>query len=287
MTDRDDRKATVVPEEVLELLEQRAQIEGWLDKLREIRDDCTPEVYEKVRSDYAGRLGDVNGRLAEHRSELESSLERHRARVEELEGGRAEAAAKLEEAKIRFRVGEYGDGEWEKRRAESEAKIEGLDADLNEERDALSALEKVLGDLAGGGPSTPDTPERREEGPPSEEEDLVKGWGGGRRGLVTASEENGGQQPAGAKASGAATGSSRRSSGTEAEEVAQPAATGSPSETLDVPEEESDDYLDELEFLESLSLDDAEHFDAVSLMLDENEPEGESKGGDRSEPPSA
>ena len=34
---------------------------------------------------------------------------------------------------------------------------------------------------------------------------------------------------------------------------------------------ESDDYLDELEFLESLSLDDPDTFDAVSRMLDDEE----------------
>jgi hypothetical protein len=38
-----------------------------------------------------------------------------------------------------------------------------------------------------------------------------------------------------------------------------------------------DEFLDELEFLESLSLDDPESFDAVSKMLEE---EGEGAGGE-------
>ncbi|MCL7972805.1 MAG: hypothetical protein M8866_12070, partial [marine benthic group bacterium] len=36
-------------------------------------------------------------------------------------------------------------------------------------------------------------------------------------------------------------------------------------------EAEPDEFMDELEFLESLSLDDADSFDAVSAMLDEDE----------------
>ncbi|NNK47605.1 MAG: hypothetical protein HKP01_01890, partial [Gemmatimonadetes bacterium] len=50
------------------------------------------------------------------------------------------------------------------------------------------------------------------------------------------------------------------------------------SEDLDVVEPApeaaaSDEFMDELEFLESLSLDDAENFDAVSAMLDEEDAE--------------
>jgi len=45
-------------------------------------------------------------------------------------------------------------------------------------------------------------------------------------------------------------------------------------EEPDVVEAEPDEFMDELEFLESLSLDDADNFDAVSAMLDEDEDSG-------------
>jgi len=40
-----------------------------------------------------------------------------------------------------------------------------------------------------------------------------------------------------------------------------------------------DEFLDELEFLESLSLDDADSFDAVSRMLEDEESNGDGSSG--------
>jgi hypothetical protein len=59
---------------------------------------------------------------------------------------------------------------------------------------------------------------------------------------------------------------------------AMPAA-GAAAEVEEAPPAE-DDFLDELEFLESLSLDDPESFDAVSRMLEEEggEPDGDGSG---------
>ena len=47
---------------------------------------------------------------------------------------------------------------------------------------------------------------------------------------------------------------------------------------VEIAEEEPAEFMDELEFLESLSLDDAENFDAVSAMLDEEEGDAGSEG---------
>ena len=48
-------------------------------------------------------------------------------------------------------------------------------------------------------------------------------------------------------------------------------------------EADSGDFMDELEFLESLSLDDADNFDAVSAMLDEDEGESGADAGSKRE----
>ena len=48
--------------------------------------------------------------------------------------------------------------------------------------------------------------------------------------------------------------------------------------------EDVNEFMDELEFLESLSLDDADSFDAVSAMLDEDEDsEGDGESRDKTE----
>jgi hypothetical protein len=49
-------------------------------------------------------------------------------------------------------------------------------------------------------------------------------------------------------------------------------------------EAEPEEFMDELEFLESLSLDDADSFDAVSAMLDEDkDSEGDGESRDKTE----
>jgi hypothetical protein len=50
-------------------------------------------------------------------------------------------------------------------------------------------------------------------------------------------------------------------------------------------DDEPDEFMDELEFLESLSLDDADNFDAVSAMLDEEDggSEGDGESRDKTE----
>ena len=61
----------------------------------------------------------------------------------------------------------------------------------------------------------------------------------------------------------------------EAEEAAAvEAAEGESKPEPTVDDAEPEEFLDELEFLESLSLDDADNFDAVSAMLDEDENSG-------------
>lgn len=296
MMEREEGIETLVPDEVLELLEERRRVQGWMEKLHELQAETTPTVYQKVRTDYEGRLREMNGRLAEHRSDLESSVARHRSRVEKLQAERDEAATRLEEAELRHRVGEFAEDEWERRRGEGEAAIGELDASLSHQREALARLERILEDLVSGrreaveteaadtetgGDDAParaagagadadvrsGTDDARATGP---EERLVKDWGSGGRRLVA--DASSAEEPRSAEES-----RSRAGGGA--------GAADAPVEEDVAGEEAAAGYLDELEFLESLSLDDAERFDAVSLMLDENEEEGdgeEAREGERS-----
>ncbi len=295
--DQEGGAETIVPGEVLELLEERSRIQGWLDRLAELRAETTPAVHEKVKGDYEQRLQSVNGRLAEHRSDLETSAARHRSRVEKLQEEHDAAATRLEEAELRYRVGEYAEDDWERHREEGEAKARDLEAQLDREREALATLERVLGELVTGRRAAAEAPseggaeaegrdEATAEGPAgasSGEETLVKAWGTGQRGLTEAGgsptpeaeETRAPPSEAGAEASEAAVAS--------AEAADDPARAGDPSaDAADASGEAVDDaaadYLDELEFLESLSLDETDRFDAVSAMLDE-EKGGESEEG--------
>lgn len=282
MPDHEGEAEMIVPEEVLELLEERARVQDWLDRLAELRDEATPAVYEKVRGDYEERLQGVSGRLAEHRTELERSVARHRSRVEELEKELAAARMRLEEAELRHRVGEYGDEEWERLRREGEARTRDLEGRLAEEGSGLAELERVLGELVSGRraaedeePSEPAAEESGErEG--STGESFVKAWATGQRGLVDAVAAGAASEVGDAEGSDLEEPLAREDHD-EAEEPDQPA--DEPAEEADeTVDDAAADYLDELEFLESLSLEDPERFDAVSAMLDEEEEESEEGG---------
>lgn len=326
MGEKGKRAEAVVPEEVTRLLEERAKVQGWLERLVEHRGEATPDVFRKVETDYRERLEGVNGQLSSHRTDLEASLGRHRERVDDLEADREGRARELEEAKLRHAVGEYDDQTWERRREEGEAAIAGLDERLAEARSALQELSGVLAALPGGdgarggggregregagpGGAAVATPEREPAAGPArttaareaeprrrsgdrrpEERRSPEGGGGaalaGGAGVARADAEAAGPGTMDAGAMDAET----MGAGTAGAEAAEPEtaeADGAPVSEAEGDDSFADedrhrtdaDFMDELEFLESLSLEDAERFDAVSAML-EGEEEEESGSGE-------
>jgi len=297
----------VIPAAIRELLDKRSTFQEWLRKLDELGDEFRPEVAEKVRGDYAGRLSDVETELGTHRAELETALADRLQSVDRVTAEHDARSAELEETRLRHVVGEFDDDEWESRRSEHQGRIDELEERLASQRSAVESLQAVLGELTGAaaaplapaatpvaGESLADADDDRflasdEEMEQAVEDDaeavedeeapaLVADLAGGaeERAIPHAPdwEEAAGPEPV------------------EAEEVAsqlaelevvedeavdsEPPASAEDKSAPDVAEPV--EFMDELEFLESLSLDDADHFDAVSAMLDEDE--GDSKAGD-------
>ena len=280
----EESQGTVVPAQVVSLLEERAKVQGWIEKLVDFREDASPEVYARVREDYAGRLAELNRRLADHRADLESSLETHRRRVAELQERRDERAAELEEAELRYSVGEYGEEEWAQRRQSGQSELERVDAELEEERTALGELERTLASLPGSdeearGPAAPgvdvtEAAERVEE-PGAEPRpvapDAVAESPESEDAVARRDREDADLLESSPLAEVA--GPPRRRADSDVRPRAEKEAEPGDEESM-----EDADFLDELEFLESLSLDEAERFDAVSAMLEEDAEEGEEEG---------
>lgn len=314
----------VIPEAIRELLEQRGTYQGWLSRLDELGSEFRPEVAEKVRGDYAGRLATVETELEGHRTELETALADRTAAVDKVAGEHDARLAELEETQLRHVVGEFDDEEWERRRAEHQVGIDELEAELTTQRAAVESLQTVLGELTGAAavvavseeadleppvPAelTPVEDERTEsaEAEASPDDGVDQAW-------MTQPFEEGAEEPAEAEADLEAQAvevepeseveleaeaeaeaeveveaeadedyESEIQEVVETEEEAPEVQVEAVEETEPVlVEAEPDEFMDELEFLESLSLDDAENFDAVSAMLDEDgnsEGDGESK----------
>jgi chromosome segregation ATPase len=199
-------------------MEQRTTFQGWLDKLDRKRGNASPDVYRKVLSDYRERLEEVEEELSGHRTELESTLDEHRDRVEKLEEERNGQSAELEEAELRFAVGEFEEGEWDRLKADFLSELNATSERLSAEQDAVRSLEEVLVELS---------------------------------------------EPARAAAQ----------SDEDFDDQVDDAQSDAESHAVDdVKSGEKDrKFLDELEFLESLSVDDADELDSVSISLEGDE----------------
>lgn len=293
----------VIPDEIRGLLEKRTTFQGWLDRLDDLGDEFSSEVAEKVRSDYVGRLDRVEGELAGHRTELESALSQRRAAVADVTERHDARAAELEETELRYRVGEFGEAEWKDRRKEQQAALDELAAEVTQHSSAVTALEGVLDELAGRAKA--DTGEARPEAKPvpsaleAEPVDVADL----PEGLEVAGEESTSTEPDPPRevpearitmpfddeapeveelfAEVASLEDEREAISEvavepEAEEELAVAEEAEPAAVQAEPDGESEEFMDELEFLESLSLDDADSFDAVSAMLDEEDDETKS-----------
>jgi SWI/SNF-related matrix-associated actin-dependent regulator 1 of chromatin subfamily A len=342
----------VIPKEITELLEHRATLGKWLAKLEELSGTVRPEVYDRVRGDYEARLRSQETELTAHRSEMETALEERKTRVTVLESDRDERAAELEEAQLRFAVGEFKEAEFQKHKSAHEDRLTTLDDELKSDQDALAKLEEVVGVLgslragasgsaAGSGAAIPEPSGSAEKGETSwgtahgRAEEGVEGAvektksaaaaaavavadaraAEAAEGAILESEEAvpepqeaEGPEPKGAEArwrEAVREGKPEEAEAEGAEETAEPATEEAPAEAeaaeaaadssaesiVESPADaaakaesaEGGDYLDDLEFLESLSMDEIDRLDAVSAMLeDEPAAEGDEKGSEES-----
>lgn len=264
MADKKKHDSAVIPSEVRELIQESQKIHGWVERLAEHSGEARPEVFDKVRADYDTRLQAVNGQLSQHRVQLAESLATRRAEVETLRHDRDEHQAELEEAKLRHAVGEYGDAEWKKQQETISESLDALDELLKGEQATVNELDDIIGSIGTAGPRLV------VDEPASDATDLdVDEAQASSEAILEDAESAKDADVAVASIPEKLESGKAPTADPRAEASAQPTAA-SPSEST---EEESDDgeYLDELEFLESLSLGDADRFDAVSAMLDEDD----------------
>jgi hypothetical protein len=247
----------VIPDEIRQLLERRSTFQEWLHRLDELDGGFRPEVSGKVRTDYANRLSEVEGELQGHRDALESALSKRRSAVDDAEGRHDVRSAELEESRLRHTVGEFDDAEWEKQRKQHQSVLDKLDAELAEHRAAVDMLEVVLAELNAPARTPSEAESPAEEPPvPGEVVTAEDGW-------PTPEPTTGDFEAAESGEETAAVTETVAEEGEEEDLVTDASNSKGPSE-----------FADELEFLESLSLDDARSFDAVSAMLEESEEEG-------------
>ncbi|MDF1502250.1 hypothetical protein [Roseisolibacter sp. H3M3-2] len=134
-------------DEIRALVAERSRFEGWLSTLESRRDATPAHVFDRVRQDYDARRQRVVEQLTAHVGALQAAVagldERHGALGRAL-GERRDALAEVE---LRALVGEFGDDEGARQRAEVEAAIadlereaEGVGRELDEVRELASQV---------------------------------------------------------------------------------------------------------------------------------------------------
>ena len=99
-------------EAIQRLLEERQQIEQWLDRLQLAGDEAPGHVRSRVEADYKGRLDHVVTELHGYHDEVFATLERHKTVREGLAKQESDASERLAEVELRHSVGEFDDDKW-------------------------------------------------------------------------------------------------------------------------------------------------------------------------------
>ncbi|MGH7459067.1 MAG: hypothetical protein ACREKN_08335 [Longimicrobiaceae bacterium] len=151
-------------ESARELIEERTRVRSWLDRLDESAPGDTPEhVTRRVRDDYRARLERLTEELATRVESVRESLERARAELEEAEAEYAAARDRLEEARLRHRLGELDDDNWNSERPELEERVEQAGEQRGRARTQASRMEDLVREIesaAGHAPAAePQLPE--------------------------------------------------------------------------------------------------------------------------------
>ena len=155
------------------LLQERVQIEQWLEKLNEAGDKTPEKVRERVLSDYRKRLDEVQEELNGHRDDITAALDRHRSVRDGLLEQEADSEERRAEAELRHTVGEFDDNKWHGIRDEIDGSLTKIREELSGVDAEVADLEKALASLApgddsdGGGEAEAAKPSATTE-PPSE-----------------------------------------------------------------------------------------------------------------------
>ena len=269
---------SVVPAEVADLIEESRTIQGWIDRLASHEGAASPEVFERVGSDYAGRLESVTDKLARHRTDLASSLDTRRGEVDTLVADRDGQTAELEEGTLRHAVGEFSDEAWDERRTSLEGAVSDLAELLEMEQGAVAELAAIVAAIDGGGASSGSAvAEASLTEAPGEPEAVAVDTGADSSGEADEVDPEAAAEAAEEAVAEADEVPAEEAAAAEQEAPAEDdveitvEAADEAAAAESAGDEEGGDYLDELEFLESLSLDESDRFDAVSAMLDEDE----------------
>jgi hypothetical protein len=154
------------------LLEERKQYETWIAQLDARRGSAPGHVLERVRGDYAARLGQVTEQLVQRAPELRTSAHELAVRLAGLERDEGEKRDERAEYELRAAVGEFAPEVAQSSFARCDEAISrlaserhGIEAELNRMRGVLSAIDVAAAAIGAPAAASPVAPAPAPEPP--------------------------------------------------------------------------------------------------------------------------
>ena len=155
--------------DIQKLLDEKRQIEQWLQRLNMAADETPEGVREKVKSDYGKRYGVILAELRGFRDELSSKLDQQRVARDELAAREAHESERMAEAELRHTVGEFDEARWNELRSEILESLVQIREELKAVEDEIAGIEEVVS-AVGTAESEPAPATEAEPGPEPEPE---------------------------------------------------------------------------------------------------------------------
>src|SRR5690242_13108354 len=153
-------------ETIRALIQERERYAGWLTALEARRGATPSHVFDRVRTDYDGRLSGVRDRLAEHVGPLQEAEAALARQNEEITRHLGEKQDQLAELELRTIVGEFEPEDGERRVQEAAAAVRELDGQRRSATDRLGELRGLIEQVAAS-PAVPSAEPAAPAEPPS------------------------------------------------------------------------------------------------------------------------
>jgi hypothetical protein len=149
--------------DIQKLLEEKRQIEQWLERLSMAADQTSDQVRDKVQSDYRDRHEAILTELQGFKGELSLALDQQREARDDLAAREAAASERLAEAELRHTVGEFDEGRWSELRTEILESLVKIREELKAAEEEISSIEGVMVSVDGADVQEALPPEVTEE----------------------------------------------------------------------------------------------------------------------------
>ncbi len=130
--------------ELRKLLEEKKEIKTRLDKLKALKDKTKPAVFKKVYDDYNLKLEKLNSIIEQKKETIRKFYAQYeKAKIQYLKE-KSSHEEELEEAKLRYMVGEYEESVFRALERDKKIEIEGIKEKIREIEEKMRFLKEIL-----------------------------------------------------------------------------------------------------------------------------------------------